>query len=127
MKFYIGSSFQNCDLVNHYSKILEANGWTHTYNWTRNGKDGLSMEALAGIAQREQTAIGESDVVIILLPAGRGTHIELGMALALRKKVFLCAAGEEAFSIDNTVNFYQLPEIVRLAGTPEENISEILK
>lgn len=36
MKFYIGSGLKNCELVNYYSKILELNGWRHTYNWAKN-------------------------------------------------------------------------------------------
>ena len=75
----------------------------------------------------EQQGIIDSDVVIILLPAGRGTHIELGIALALNKKIFLCSSTEEEFSIENTVNFYQLPNIVRLVGTSDENINKIIK
>ena len=75
----------------------------------------------------EQQGIIDSDVVIILLPAGRGTHIELGMALALNKKIFLCSENKEEFSIKNTVNFYQLPNIVRLVGTANENLKEIIK
>ena len=37
----------------------------------------------------ESQGILDSDVVIILLPAGRGAHIELGMALALNKRIIL--------------------------------------
>lgn len=66
------------------------------------------------------------DVVVILLPAGRRTHIELGMALALQRKVFLCSATEEEFSVENTVNFYQLPDIIKLTGAVDENIGSIL-
>ncbi len=74
----------------------------------------------------EQQGIIDSDVVIILLPAGRGTHIELGMALALNKKIFLCSATEEEFSIENTVNFYQLLQIKRLIGNADYIIEQIL-
>lgn len=27
MNFYIGSSFKNAELVNHFSEVLEKNGW----------------------------------------------------------------------------------------------------
>jgi len=127
MKFYIGSGFKNCELVNYYSKKLEENGWKHTYNWAKNFSGDETIEDLIKYSKLEQQGIIDSDVVIILLPAGRGTHIELGMALALNKKIFLCSATEEEFSIENTVNFYQLPNIVRLVGTSDENINEIIK
>ena len=77
-------------------------------------------------SELEQKGIIEADIVIILLPAGRGTHIELGMALALNKKIFLCSSTKEEFSIENTVNFYQLPQIRRLDGSADDNIKQII-
>ena len=127
MKFYIGSGFKNCELVNYYSKKLEENKWENTYNWTKNINKEITIEDLKEISKLEQKGISDSDVVIILLPAGRGTHIELGMALALNKRIFLCSETKEEFSIENTVNFYQLPSIVRLVGTVDENLKEISK
>ena len=127
MKFYIGSGFKNCELVNYYSKILENNGWKHTYNWTKNISNYETIEDLIEYSKLEQKGINDADVVIILLPAGRGTHIELGMALALNKKIFLCSATEDEFSIENTVNFYQLPQINRLVGNADDIIKQILR
>lgn len=86
-----------------------------------------TIKDLIEYSKLEQQGIIDSDVVIILLPAGRGTHIELGMALALNKKIFLCSETKEEFNIKNTVNFYQLPNIVRLVGTADENLKEIIK
>ena len=126
MKFYIGSGFKNCELIHYYAKILEENGWQHTYDWTKNIDDDVTREDLERYAKSEQRGIIDSDVVIIILPAGRGTHIELGMALALHKKIFLCAVREE-FDIENTVSFYELPDIVKLVGNADENIKEIVK
>lgn len=126
MNFYIGSGMKNCELVNYYSKILEENGWKHTYNWAKNVKFDETIEDLIEYSKLEQQGIIDADVVIILLPAGRGTHIELGMGLALNKKLFLCSETKEEFSVENTVNFYQLPNIIRLVGTADENIKEIL-
>ena len=127
MNFYIGLGMKNCELVNYYSKILEEKGWKHTYNWAKNINGDETIKDLIEYSKLEQQGIIDSDVVIILLPAGRGTHIELGMALALNKKIFLCSETKEEFNIKNTVNFYQLPNIVRLVGTADENLKEIIK
>lgn len=127
MKFYIGSGFKNCELVNYYSKILEENGCKNTYNWTKNIDKYITIGDLKEISKLEQKGISDSDVVIILLPAGRGTHIELGMSIALNKKIFLCTSNKEEFSIENTVGFYQIPSIIKLIGTADENIKEIMK
>lgn len=56
-----------------------------------------------------------------------GAHIELGMALALNKKVILCSSTEEEFSIENTVAFYELPRITKLVGNESLNIKEIIR
>lgn len=125
-KFYIGSGIKNSKLVNYYSKTLEEKGWTQTYNWTKKISGTKTIEELIEIAKLEKQGIIDADVVIILLPAGRGTHIELGMAIAQNKKIFLCAGTKEEFDINNTVNFYQLPEIVKLTGNADENINKII-
>ncbi len=127
MKFYVGSGMKNCELVNYYAKLLKENGWEQTYDWVKNVSDDISRDDMIKYASLESQGIVDSDVVIILLPAGRGAHIELGMAIALNKKVFLCSTTKEEFNIENTVAFYELPKIVKLVGTADENIEEILK
>lgn len=127
MNFYIGSGIKNCKLVNYYSKVLEEIGWHQTYDWVKNVNDDVSIEDMIEYAKLEQQAIIDSDIVIILLPAGRGAHIELGMALALNKKTFLCATTKEEFNIKNTVAFYELPNVVKLVGTADKNLEKIIK
>lgn len=127
MKFYIGSGLKNHELVNSYSKALKEHGWIQTYNWVENIHNDKSLENLTSYAQLELQGILDSDVVIIVLPAGRGSHVELGLAIALNKKIFLCASTEEEFNIENTVAFYELPNIIKLIGTSDENLKEILK
>ena len=127
MKFYIGSGMKNCELVNYYANLLKENGWEQTYDWVKNVSDDVSLEDMIEYATLESQGIVDSDVVIILLPAGRGAHIELGMAMALNKRVILCSTTKEEFSIENTVAFYELSKVVKLAGTADENIKEIIK
>lgn len=127
MKFYVGSGIKNIKEVNYYVKRLKEMGWEHTYDWVKNVNNDIVIEDIKEYAKLETQGICESDVVIILLPAGRGTHIELGMALALNKKIFLCSNTKDKFSIENTVAFYELPNIVKLVGTNDENLDTILK
>ena len=127
MKFYIGSGMKNCELVNYYANLLKENGWEQTYDWVKNVSDDISREDMIKYASLESQGIVDSDVVIILLPAGRGAHIELGMSLALNKKIFLCSTTKEEFSIENTVAFYELSKITQLVGTVDDNIKKILK
>lgn len=127
MKFYVASGMKNCKLVNYYAKVLKENGWEQTHDWVANVRDDASIEDITEYAKLESQGVANADVVILLLPAGRGAHIELGMAMALNKKIFLCSGTEEEFNIQNTVAFYNLPNIVRLVGTADENIEKIIK
>lgn len=127
MNFYIGSVFKNIELVNYFSKKLQEKNWNHTYNWALNINDDESKEDMIEYSKLEIDGIKKSDITIIILPAGRGTHIELGIALALNKKIYLCSENEDDFSLLNTVNFYELPYIKKLSGNKDEIIQEILK
>ena len=127
MKFYIGSGFKNAKLVNELASQLLQSGWQHTYNWANSILEKETKEDMIRFSQLEQQAILDSDVIIILLPAGRGTHIELGMALAFEKKIYLCSTQQEAFQIENTVNFYELPQIRKIVGNIEEISSKIIE
>lgn len=127
MNFYVGSGMKNCELVTYYAEKLIEKGWHQTYDWVKNIDGDISIEDMVEYATLEKQGVADADVVIILLPAGRGAHIELGMALALGKKLFLCAQQENDFSIENTVAFYELPSVEKLTGTKEENITEIIK
>lgn len=127
MKFYMGSGLKNAKVVNEFSKKLKEIGWEHTYNWTENNLENESIEDLIKYATLEQKAIEESEVVIIILPAGRGTHVELGMAIALNKKIYLYSNNKEEFDIENTVAFYQLPSIQKVIGDIDYAVNEITK
>ncbi|MCI8467481.1 MAG: group-specific protein [Bacilli bacterium] len=127
MKFYVGSGMKNCELVNYYAKLLKENGWEQTHDWVKNISDDISRDDMIKYASLESKGVADADVVIMLLPGGRGAHIELGMAMALNKKIFLCSTTEEEFSIENTVAFYELPKITQLIGNVEDNVRKIIE
>lgn len=127
MKFYVGSGMKNCELVDYYAKLLKENGWEQTYDWVKNVSDDISRDDMIKYASLESQGIVDSDVVIILLPAGRGAHIELGMAMALNKEIFLCSVTNEEFNIENTVAFYELSKVTQLVGNADDNVEKILK
>lgn len=125
MKFYIGSGFKNFKIVNTVSKKLINLGHIHTYNWAENINEDETREDMIKESDFEIQGIKDSDIVIIILPAGRGTHIELGMALALNKKVYLYSEGGKDFELENTVNFYEIPEIIKVTGSIDDLIETI--
>ena len=123
MKFYIGSKLENYEQVSYLSDRLRKAGWIHTYDWTIHGSvKEVSVERLKEVAQLEYNGIKEADVVIILTPQGRGTHTELGIAIALNKQIYLCHTDNTYFKCDdNTSAFYWLNSVTQVT----KNIDEI--
>ncbi len=99
-------------------------GFIHTYDWTINSP-ATTLAGLADIGVKEKNAVMASDFVVILLPGGKGSHIELGLALAGDKKVFLYSPNEEINDVSLTSTFYHLPEVEKVIGTLDDLIALI--
>ena len=129
MKFYIASKLENHAQVSYLADKLKSAGWTHTYDWTGHGSTKeSSIETLKEIGRMEYSGVKEADVVIILTPQGRGTHTELGMAIAFNKRIYLCHADDTYFHCDdNTSAFYWLPQVKQLAGSIDDVVNMLLK
>jgi nucleoside 2-deoxyribosyltransferase len=126
MKFYLASGLLNKQAVNYVSEKLVEVGFIHTYDWTKNEKASTFVE-LRAIGEAEKNAILASDVVIVLLPAGKGSHIELGIALGRGKKIFLYSADETVNDYDTTTTFYHLPEVEQVIGTLDELVERVYR
>ncbi|SHI00447.1 group-specific protein [Virgibacillus chiguensis] len=87
MNFYIASSFKNIESVRYIRGLFIKDGHVLTYDWTKNDR-ASTIEALKCIGQKQKDAVIAADVIIVLLPAGKGSHIEMGIALGRRKKSF---------------------------------------
>lgn len=126
MRFYIGSKFSNHPAVNTVSCALIKEGFKHTFDWTKGIHQEDSFENMLRYSLAEKKAIEDADIVIFLLPGGRGTHIEIGMAIALEKKIYICSSDSSDFDEEHTVNFYELPNITKLVGNIEQIVQQIL-
>ncbi|MDF2065600.1 nucleoside 2-deoxyribosyltransferase [Bacillus sp. Cr_A10] len=124
MKFYIASSFQNIESVKYVSEVLKNKGYIHTYDWTKNER-ALSIEKLQAIGQEEKNGVMNADILVVLLPAGKGSHIEFGIALGQGKKVFLYSPNDDVRDLETTSTFYHLPDVEIVIGTIDELIDVI--
>ncbi|MFE7374312.1 nucleoside 2-deoxyribosyltransferase [Bacillus cereus] len=120
MNFYIASGFKNKHLVRSIANELKKAGWIHTYDWTNNER-AVNQEQLREIGQAEKIAIKESDVFLLILDGGNGSHTEFGMAIALEKKIYMY---HEENPLQTT--FYHLPEVNIFEGDAEAFASYVI-
>lgn len=90
MKFYIASGLENAGQVAELRDILTSLGGQVTYDWTLHGSvQDQGPDRIAEVAGLEAAGVIDADMVIVLLPGGRGTHVELGMAIGNLTPVLL--------------------------------------
>lgn len=115
MRYYIATRLERHQDHNLVRDTMAAQGHELTYDWTAHGpvfRDGLKR--IREVAELELRGVLDADLVIVLLPGGRGTHAELGMAIAAGKPVLLHVAPgnvRDAFfgATPETCAFYHHP------------------
>ena len=95
MKFYIATHLENTMEHNLCRDLLRQLGHEITYDWTVNPYEPVEESKLSETAELEVNGVKEADYVVVILPGGIGTHVELGAALTLGKDVLLVAEEEE--------------------------------
>lgn len=122
-RFYLATRKDRETQANAISESLQREGWERTFVWT--GQDGNDAGHYATVAQQELNAIKNADVLIVLLPGGYGTHVEIGFALALGKPVILHAPDRETLDTPYPCIFHYHPG-VRLVVSAEVELDAIL-
>ena len=115
-RFYLATRIDRSAQAAPLLAALKAHGWVRTFTWTG---DELDPDRHADTAVAELTGVREADVVIALLPGGRGTHVEIGAALALGKPVILHAPDRDTLTKPYPCVFHYHPGVKLL-------ISEVL-
>lgn len=116
MKYYIATRLESAARAKRLEHALMAGGHLLTYDWTVHGSvqdEGPVRIREAALA--EARGVMTADVVVVLLPGGRGTHVELGMAIAAGKPVILYAEDDLHFedAAGRTCAFYHHPLVQR--------------
>lgn len=116
MQFYIATSLSRATAHQTVRDALKTCGHEISYDWTLHGSvKSVSKERLREVAALELDGISKAEFVVVLLPGGNGTHLELGFAIARGKRVFLHCEDPLAFELGPQTNaFYHHPDITRL-------------
>lgn len=118
MKFYIATKLERHADHNAVRDLMAAEGHEITYDWTSHGPVWTAGAArIREVSLLETNGVLEADLVIVLLPGGRGTHAELGMAIAAGKRVLMHCADPDLFgATPETCAFYHHPQCFATVG-----------
>lgn len=115
MKLYLASSIKNVNKVHEIKKMAQKFGHEVTSRW----EEYLQERLTAAESQYRDWAIAdmfegldECDALVLILPIGRGAHIELGYAVAKNKKIFVLSDDVKTdvlFYRDSRVNWVASP------------------
>lgn len=131
MKFYIASRLENAEEVKRVANVLKAAGHEQTYDWTAHGSvEDEGEPRMAEVALAETNGVANADLVLVLLPGGRGTHTELGIAIGRGKAILLCGFNEGILrgTVKRQCSFYQYPgNVKRILGPMDAWLTRALQ
>ena len=110
MRFYLAGTWTERLRCREVSNAIQrATGWTPTATWLDSEEDDGAPEARRVGARRCLNDIERSDVLIAMIGDWKslGKHVEIGVALALGKPVYLLPASWGA-DVETSCAFYEL-------------------
>jgi nucleoside 2-deoxyribosyltransferase len=108
-RFYVSSRKDRSEQANALSEALKAHGWERTFVWSN--QPGVGPESWAATAGAELKGVRDADILVVLLPGGFGTHVEIGAALALGKKVLLHSPDQKTLENPYPCVFHYHPSV----------------
>lgn len=123
MRIYVASGLENREQARALMSRIREAGHVITYDWTEHGSveaDGTERYIEVAISERWGVLFAEG--LIVLLPGGRGTHTELGIAIGVGTPIAILNASTEP----PVCVFHFLPEIRRFEGPAEDNLDQAL-
>lgn len=114
-RVYIATGLDNWKRHNQLRDMLLAHHIGLTYDWTPHGAIwAAERDRLREVAELEADGVITADLVVVLLPGGRGTHAEMGIAIGAGRPVLLVAERfAQVEATPETCAFYWHPHVTR--------------
>lgn len=109
-RIYVAASFRRLDECRQVAQLLEGAGMRVTSRWLKDPEAGIARPELA--AERDMADLRESDGLLSLTETPAvgylmgGRHVEFGIALALRKWLWIVGPLENVFHHHPTVRAF---------------------
>lgn len=85
MRFYVATSLDNANRATELRDLLVRLGHEVTFDWMDADRvDHSDGEAAHNRAVEDLDGVASAQALIVILPAGYGSHVELGVALGMR-------------------------------------------
>jgi hypothetical protein len=130
---YVATRLERIEEARSLLAGLREDGWVPSYDWSTHGPVWRrGWVGVQSVAIDELAGAMSADVVIVLLPGGRGTHVELGAALASSVKRrgtprIILHGTEEDFAVADTLcAFYTHPNVERAVNVSLDGLRAIL-
>lgn len=131
MRVYIATKLSNATEHGQLARALEANGVGVTYDWTVHGSVQASPSRFAEVAGLELGGVRAADALVLILPGGSGSHVELGAAMAWNIPVIIVGSEEaKRWGADYPSVFWHHPQVhKRIEARPgwEQRVVEALR
>jgi nucleoside 2-deoxyribosyltransferase len=98
MRIYVAGKLENAARIQQVQEAARKQGHQITYDWTTHGSIGHEgMNRVKEVAENERRGVMAADLVIVILPGGRGTHAELGIAIGISTAVVVWSDDQKMF------------------------------
>lgn len=117
VKYYLATDNNNNNKqVRSLVKKLKTKGYYCVNEWNVVDQSN-ERELELHIVKSEESMIEDADFILVFLTAGKGNLYNIGLALALNKKMIVYSPEKDHYHIGKKSIFYSLPNVCICSGT----------
>jgi len=113
-RFYLSTRKDRSEEGALIAQALRDLGWVCTFDWM--AIKNIGALDYPAVAQSEIEGIRQADVLLVLLPGGYGTHVEIGSALAFGKRVIIHSPSRQVLETPYPCVFHYHPNVTLMVS-----------